>query len=63
MRGRLRGCKCERTLDEQPCIIYNALNISHEVYAYCCKMRNVFMVGVGLTQLPRIRLKKTVLSA
>ena len=31
--------------------LYNALNISLEVFAHCCMMRNVLMIRVGIIQL------------
>ena len=56
MRGRLRSCRCERTLDEQLHLCVSSIKciFSHEVYAYCCMMRNVLVVGVGIKQLPTI---------
>ena len=60
MRGRLRSCRCERTLDEQlhHCVSSIKCIFSCEVYAYCCMMRNVLVVGVGIKQLPTIWLYK-----
>ena len=56
MRGRLRSCRCERTLDEQLHLCVSSIKciFSCEVYAYCCMMRNVLVVGVGIKQLPTI---------
>ena len=52
MRGRLRSCRCERTLDEQlhDCVSSIKCIFSNEVYAYCCMMRNVLVFGVGIKQ-------------
>ena len=59
MRGRLRSCRCERTLDEQlHCVSSIKCIFSHKVYAYCRMMRNVLVVGVGIKQLPIIWLYK-----
>ena len=61
MRGRLRSCRCETALDEQlhHCVSSIKCIFSREVYANCCMMRNVLVVGVGIKQLPTIWLYQT----
>ena len=61
MRGRLKSCRCERTLDEQlhHCVSSIKCIFSLEMYAYCRMMRNVLVVGVGIRQLPTIWLYKS----
>ena len=61
MRGRLRSCRREWTLDGQlhHCVSSIKCIFSCEVYAYCCMMRYVLVVGVGIKQLLTIWLYKS----